>query len=135
MASSAGRPGEMIQGINVTPLVDVVLVLLVVLMVSASYTVSRAVPLELPQAATGETKSSPLSISIDEQGRLFLDARSTTLDELRRHLASSTQLPPSALIAADGHSEYKSVVQVIDVLRQHGVHQFAMNVSPEDLQP
>ena len=47
MGAPAQRQGDLIQGINITPMVDVVLVLLVVLMVTASYTVSKALPMEL----------------------------------------------------------------------------------------
>ena len=54
MAASAQNDDEMITGINVTPLVDVVLVLLIILMVTASYIVSKSIPLELPNAKTGE---------------------------------------------------------------------------------
>ena len=60
MASSSGD--EEIVGINVTPLVDVVLVLLVVLMVTAGYIASRAIPVDLPQAATGETVPQTLAL-------------------------------------------------------------------------
>ena len=50
MAHPVQRPGELIQGINVTPLVDVVLVLLIVLMLSVSYSVSRSLPMQLMRA-------------------------------------------------------------------------------------
>lgn len=134
MAQSQARPGELIASINVTPLVDVVLVLLIVLMVSASYTVSKALPLDLPQASTGESKSLPLTVSIDPQGNLFLQARPITKAELRKAVAAQKQQGSvSALIAADGQAEHRSVVGVIDLLRSEGVTQFAINVAPEDL--
>lgn len=139
MAGSASKPGEMIQGINVTPLVDVVLVLLIVLMVSASYTVSKALPMELPKAATGESESSPLAISVDASGKLFLDGAPHTMESLKSAvLKEKASLEgqgkkPSALIAADGSTAHRSVVGVIDLLRGCGVTKFAINVAPEDL--
>ena len=74
MAASASNDDEMITGINVTPLVDITLVLLVILMVTASYVVSKAIPMELPRGATGEATPTTLSVSIDREGRTYLDA-------------------------------------------------------------
>jgi biopolymer transport protein ExbD len=135
MAQSSSRPGEVITAITVTPLVDVVLVLLIVLMVSASYTVSRAIPMELPKAKSGETKSLPLAVSIDDSGNLFLDGEATNRDELAKqiHERKKREGSVSAMIAADGKTRHRSVVGVIDLLRNEGVTQFAINVAPEDL--
>jgi len=134
MAQSNARPGELIASINVTPLVDVVLVLLIVLMVSASYTVSKSLPMDLPKATTGENKSLPLTVSVDPQGNLYLDARAISKTDLRQAVAARKQQGAvSALIAADGKTQHRSVVGVIDLLRSEGVTQFAINVAPEDL--
>ena len=68
MAAAAHNDDELITGINVTPLVDITLVLLVILMVTASYVVSRAIPMELPKGATAEaTPDHP--VGVDRQGR------------------------------------------------------------------
>ncbi len=134
MAQSSTRPGEVITQINVTPLVDVVLVLLIVLMVSASYTVSKSLPMDLPKASTGESQSLPLAVSIDESGALYLDGKAVDEDELRGRIQSSkSEGSVSAMIAADGRARHRSVVRVIDLLRGEGVTQFAINVAPEDL--
>lgn len=137
MAAPLQRPGELIQGINVTPLVDVVLVLLIVVMVSASHTVSRALPMVLPKASSGEPqKAGPLAISIDAGGTLFLNGVELSKPELRERIrqrpAGEEQ---SAVIAADGAAAHRSVVGVIDLLRGEGVTQFAINVAPEELMP
>ena len=134
MAHNQTRSGELISGINVTPLVDVVLVLLIVLMVSASYTVSQALPMELPKASTGESKSSPLAVSIDKDGGLYLDGKAMSRQQLRGAILDKKRDGQvSALIAADGRTEHRSVVSVIDLLRSTGVTQFAINVAPDDL--
>lgn len=134
MASSQVGRGDMISGINVTPLVDVVLVLLIVLMVTASYTVSKALPMNLPQASTGESQSHPLAISLDEKGLLFLDGTRISREDLSLQVrARKAAGDVSALIAADGLVQHRSVVQVIDLLRIEGVTQFAINVAPSDL--
>ena len=74
MASAALNDDDIITGINVTPLVDVTLVLLVILMVTASYVASRSIPMELPHSATSEGTPTTLTVSIDKEGRTFLDA-------------------------------------------------------------
>lgn len=134
MAGSQARQGEMISGINVTPLVDVVLVLLIVLMVTASYTVSKALPMNLPKASTGESENHPMAISVDEQGKLFLDGSSISRADLQVAVRGRKEAGDvSALIAADGMTEHRSVVKVIDLLRTEGVTKFAINVAPEDI--
>jgi biopolymer transport protein ExbD len=137
MAAPMQRPGELIQGINVTPLVDVVLVLLIILMVTAVHTVSRALPMELPKASTGETnKAAPLAISIDASGALYLDGKALSREELRTQVRKkSREREASALIAADGGAAHRMVVAVIDLLRGEGITRFAINVAPEDLKP
>jgi biopolymer transport protein TolR len=135
MAHTSSQSDETIAGINVTPLVDVVLVLLVVMMVTATYIASRAIPVELPRAASGEATSSPLSISIDREGALFLDGallgETALRTELRARRARLKDL--RAVIAADGAVPHRRVVHVIDLLRQEKIVRFAINVNPEDL--
>jgi biopolymer transport protein ExbD len=133
LPSSSGD--EEIVGINVTPLVDVVLVLLVVLMVTAGYIASRAIPVDLPQAATGESVPQTLALSIDAQGAFYFDGRPTSEPELRSRIASAKRTHPAsrAVIAADGRVRHQRVVRLIDLLRQEHVTEFALDVRPEDL--
>src|SRR3954454_11057807 len=77
---------EMISGINVTPLVDVVLVLLVVLMVTASYLASHAIPVDLPKGATGEATTSVLGVSVTREGAMFLDGVRVDDETFRAHV-------------------------------------------------
>ena len=125
-----------IHDINVTPLVDVVLVLLIILMVTATAIVSRTIPMELPQATTGEQTPTTLAVSIDRDARLFLDAQEVSVDQLRVLVRQARQGNEElrAVIAADGRVPHAEVVRVIDLLRQEQVTKFAINVRPEDLQ-
>ena len=86
MAQAVSNDEELITGINVTPLVDVVLVLLIVLMVTASYMVSKSIPVDLPKGATGENVNRTLAFTITRQGAVLLDG--SALDG-----ATSTCLP------------------------------------------
>jgi biopolymer transport protein ExbD len=135
VAASIANDDELITGINVTPLVDVVLVLLVIMMVTASYVVSRSIPVELPRGATAESVPTTLSVSIAQDGALYLDGQATDRQALRLRIrqAHARDAETRAVIAADGRARHAQVVQVIDLLRQEEVTKFAINVEPEDL--
>jgi biopolymer transport protein ExbD len=135
MAASASSDDDMITGINVTPLVDITLVLLVILMVTASYVVSRAIPVELPKGATGEATPTTLTISIDQAGATFLDAEPITEPALRARIKSAHDADPEtrAVIAADGRTTHSHVIHVIDLLRRENITKFAINVDPEEI--
>jgi len=135
MAANVTSDDEMITGINVTPLVDITLVLLVILMVTASYVVSRAIPMELPKGATGEGTPTTLSVSIDKDGKTFLDAAPIDDAGLRARVRAARAADPEtrAVIAADGRAAHRNVVHVMDLLRREEVTKFAINVDPEDV--
>lgn len=136
MAAAAQRGAdEEIVGINVTPLVDVVLVLLVVLMVTAGYIASKAIPVDLPKAATGETVPQTLALSIDQEGALYLDGKKLPPETIQAKVGAAKRANPSlrAVIAADGRARHHHVVRLIDLLRKEHVTEFALDVRPEDV--
>ena len=135
MAAQAASDDDMITGINVTPLVDITLVLLVILMVTASYVVSRAIPVELPKGATGEATPTTLTVSIDKDGKTFLDAEPIAEPALRARIKTAHDADPEtrAVIAADGRTSHSNVIHVIDLLRRENVTKFAINVDPDDI--
>ncbi|HET9929645.1 MAG TPA: biopolymer transporter ExbD [Polyangiaceae bacterium] len=137
MAHASSHNDEPISGINVTPLVDVVLVLLVVMMVTATYIASRSIPVDLPSGKTGEAAQAPLAISVDKSGALYLDGTKVDEPSLRTRLAAarSKNKELRAVIAADGSVAHRQVVRVIDLLRQEHIVRFGINVNPDDLKP
>src|SRR5690349_24023652 len=87
-----GDDDDLITDINVTPLVDIVLVLLIILMVTASYIVSKTIPMELPRSATGENvPNRTLVVNIDQNGRIHLDDRPVDEVGLRRRARDAYQ--------------------------------------------
>lgn len=133
---SASASDESIVGINVTPLVDVVLVLLVVLMVTATYLASKAIPVDLPTGKTGEASTAPLTVSLTKAGTLYVDGVPCSEAQLREKLAGARRTDPEvrAVIAADGAVAHRQVIRVIDLLRQEHVDHFAINVDADDLE-
>ena len=136
--SLGGDDDDLIVDINVTPLVDVVLVLLIILMVTATAIVSKTLPVELPTAEGETTPTTPttLGITIDESGALFLDREPMTLEELEAAVARAKRNDADvrAILAADGRIRHARVVQIIDLLRRLQVTKFAINVRQSDLE-
>lgn len=131
--SQSENDDDIITAINVTPLVDIVLVLLIVLMVTSSYLVSQSINVELPKAATGETTDTrSLSISIDAEGKLYLDGDAIEAQTLQHRIRDAYQEDAElkAVISADGQVKHARVVFIIDMLRKENVTKFAINTSP-----
>jgi biopolymer transport protein ExbD len=127
------EPGRMIVDINVTPLVDITLVLLIIFMVTASYIVSPAIKVDLPKAASGsaETKST-LSLTLMKDGALYLNGERSNDGLVSKFIADSLPKTPDlqAVIAADKVVPHGDVVHMIDLVKRAGVHRFAINVDP-----
>ena len=125
-----------INEINVTPLVDVMLVLLVIFMVASIYIVKDAIEVDLPKAASaGEALETTLSIVIDREGRLYLNGRPTPDDVIAQACsqASSKDANAQAIIAADQNVKHGDVIRVIDLIRTNGLTRFAINVKATDI--
>jgi biopolymer transport protein ExbD len=127
-----GRRGRgLITEINVTPLVDIMLVLLIIFMVTASYIVRDSLDVKLPEASTGEAqKVSLLAVTIDARGKLGLNGEPTDEKEIRRFIREQRRRGEKveAVIAADKRVAHGRVVRVIDLVRAEGVTKFAINV-------
>ena len=133
MASAATDDDE-ITGINVTPLVDIVLVLLIIFMMTASYTVAPAIRVELPKATTGEpTEQSTLSLVLTREGSIYLNNTRVESDEVRRFIREQRAAGKDlqAVVAADAQVVHGRVVGLIDLIRAEGVSQFALNTEDE----
>lgn len=128
---------DIITAINVTPLVDIVLVLLIILMVTASYIVSKSIPMDLPNAQTGEeNQPRTLTVSINADGQLYVDSEETSWDQLRSQAArfAREESEPRAVIAADRNVSHGEFIRIVDVLRGAGITRYAINVNPQDLE-
>jgi biopolymer transport protein ExbD len=127
--------GGMISDINVTPLVDITLVLLIIFMVTAPMIVNNpSIKVELPKAATGdETLKSTLALTLqrDPAGGYTLYANGEKTDEPRVRTMIPEMLQKNkdlqAIIAADKGIAYGDVVHIVDLVKALGVHKFALN--------
>ncbi len=130
MAAPAQNGDDEIGGINVTPFVDIALVLLIIFMVTAKYIVSQQIPVDLPQAASSTSAAEVrlASVSIDREQRVYLDGRATTEPELRAELQRRWEGDHDlrAVIAADRGVPHGRVIEVIDLVRLAGITKFAI---------
>jgi biopolymer transport protein ExbD len=125
--------GQMIVGINVTPLVDITLVLLIIFMVTASYIVNPAIKVDLPKAASGsEQTKTTLALTIAKDGVVYLNGERTTDAGIVQYIGGELPKNPDlqAIIAADKVVPHGDVIHVIDLVKRSGVHRFALNVDP-----
>jgi biopolymer transport protein ExbD len=128
-ASSRGRGG--IVGINVTPMVDIVLVLLVIMMVSATYIVSQSLQVELPKTGTSDDSvSSPATVTLTKDGARYFNGERVSEAQLRQQLAAvyAKNNDLDLIVSADADASHGAVVHVIDLAKAIGIAKFAINV-------
>lgn len=134
MASSDSDDEDgIISGINVTPLVDVTLVLLVVFMVTAKIIVSQGMPMDLPKAASGEEVQNVFSVELTLDGKTRVDSMAVDADDSVLELAKQARAKNKdirAVIRADKKVEHGRVIRVMDLLKQAGVARLAFAVTP-----
>ncbi len=137
MAARQGNGDEPITQINVTPLVDIMLVLLIIFMVTAEFISTPVIKVDLPQAAANDGPApSDFSLTLTAAGEMFVNGEPVDeggflkrLDELVRASAAG----PRLLIHADRAVTHGEVIRVIGLARKHGVERFAIDVSaPEE---
>ncbi len=123
---------DLITGINVTPLVDITLVLLIIFMVTATFIVAPSIPVQLPRATTGEPSPvTNIAVVIVSSGELFLNGNLVTEEELRSFIRDNRSQEMNAIISADRDVRHGAVVHIIDLLREEGIKKFAINVEGE----
>jgi len=135
MAGGASREADdAITGINVTPLVDITLVLLIIFMVTAKIIVSQAIPLDLPKASQGTSDVQVIfSIILAADGRAMVDSKPIATDEAILALAEDAHRKNPdvrAVIKADAAVPHGRVIHVLDLLKQGHVSRIAFGVTP-----
>lgn len=135
MGAANGRStGGAITNINVTPLVDITLVLLIIFMVTAKLIVSQpALPVDLPIASTGHEVQQVLSIVLDVGGKAQVNGATLAGDDEvlpRARTAAVTNRELRVVINADQKVPHGRVMHILDLLRQAGVSHVAFGVEP-----
>jgi biopolymer transport protein TolR len=130
---SPQRSGTTISQINVTPLVDVMLVLLVIFMVTAPI-IQQGVQINLPQAKAAAIGGSedPLVVSIAKNGKIYLNDNSMDLDELSEKLRAirNIKADKEVYLRADQDVRYGIVMKTIAAIKQAGIEKLGMVTRP-----
>jgi biopolymer transport protein ExbD len=127
---------DLVTGVNITPIVDVALVLLIVFLVTSSLIVSRSIQVEVPRAATGvETGVGLLALVVAASGEIYVNGQPARLEDVPRAVAEARRrLEPgqklTGFVSADVSAPYGRFAQVVDVLRQEGVVDIALDTKP-----
>ncbi|WP_437805037.1 ExbD/TolR family protein [Sorangium sp. So ce1078] len=132
-ATSRNDDDDMISGINVTPLVDITLVLLIIFMVTAKIIVSQSLPLDLPKAAQGQEVQLVFGLELHANGDTFADGKKLAGEDAILPIAREAQAKNPelrAVIRADTTVPHGRVIRALDLLKQAGVSKIAFGVTP-----
>ncbi|HHH30313.1 MAG TPA: biopolymer transporter ExbD [Polyangiaceae bacterium] len=133
MAAASDDEEGIISAINVTPLVDITLVLLIIMMVTAKIIVSSSLPLDLPKAAKGESVQLVFGLELHSNGDMVVDGKRVPDDKAVLGLAKTAlEKNPQlrAVIRADKTVQHGRIIRVLDLLKQAGVSKIAFGVTP-----
>ena len=122
-------PKKRTGGINITPFVDVLLVVLVIFILTSNATIP-GIQVNLPKASSTIALEKPKTkaITVDNTGQIFLDAYPVTLAELEQRLRTEKALSPDfpVIVRGDAAVQYAKVVEVLDLLRRIELNQVGL---------
>ncbi len=122
--------------LDMTPLIDVVFLLLIFFMLSTSLSVSPGIKVDLPKSSAAEVrkKKVTLQVAIEPSGRIFLGGKKLSLDDLRKKFAAVSKKSSDALVVieADRKVYHGLVVKVMDAAKTAGLNKLAIATQPED---
>jgi biopolymer transport protein ExbD len=128
MAKSQSTDTE-ISDINIVPLVDIILVVLIIFMITSQAQKQNQIDMNLPEASFSDKKSElPISISVNKSREIFINQKLTDLNELRGQLGSELNRNPeiSAVVSADKDLDYGYVITVLDIAKSAGVKELSV---------
>lgn len=132
---SSIEEGTEVIDINITPLIDIVFLLLIFFMVSTTFVESQGVQVKLPQASSAATTDSKedVIVSIKKDGSIFIDEKPVALSNLKSVFRKATQggKEPTLIVRADQASQHGKVVSVMDAAHSEGIKRIAIATTPE----
>ena len=129
--SSLHDDDDALAAINIVPFVDVVLVLLIIFMLTATAIARASMEVKLPKAATGGSRvSSTLNLVYNKAGNLLVNGEQKSFDEAAAIIKQEAALDAKtqAVISADKSNPYGDVVALIDLIKLGGIKTFALNI-------
>lgn len=119
---------------NLVPFIDIMLVLLVIVLTTASFINTSRIQVNVPKVSDGSNKqnmqSKPITIAIDEQGRYYLNDKLHTLETLKQTI-KNYDASTSVIINGDSQSNLNSFVQMMDIIQAQGLKDLYIVVEEE----
>lgn len=135
-AKTGSNDNETIAEINIVPLVDIVLVVLIIFMVAAPLVMQPKIDISLPKSSSTDLDKSkkPLKIVVGSEGELFVNNRSVSLDELKTESQVQVQMNPevSAILVADKKVTLEMVTSIIDTVKSQGLKKIAFSIQKKN---
>lgn len=132
MGAKGGNDTETIAEINIVPLVDIVLVVLIIFMVAAPLVMQPKIDISLPKSSSTDIDKSkkPLKIVVGNKGEIFIGQKQLSLDELRAESLSEVQKNPeiNAILVADKAVTLEMVTDIIDAVKSQGLKKVAFSI-------
>ena len=132
MAGGGGNQNEILTEINVVPLVDIILVVLIIFMVAAPLVMQPKIDISLPKSSSTDIDKTkkPLKITVGKEGELFIDGNASSLDALRSESAKRAAQNPdtSAILVADKAVTLEMITEIIDAVKSNGLKKVAFSI-------
>lgn len=122
---------EPIAAINIVPLVDIILVVLIIFMVTAPLVLKPVIDVNLPKASSGEeSPPAPLNVAVGRDGRLAVNGQTATMDQLAAMAAQAVSEKPdtAAILQADKTVTLETLTAIIDIIKTAGVKKVAFSI-------
>lgn len=127
----SGSEDEPISQINVVPLVDIILVVLIIFMVTAPLVLKPSIDINLPKASTGdESPATPLNITVARDGQIMLNGKTSSIEDIAVYATQLVQAQPetAAILAADKDVTLERLTEIIDIVKKSGVKKVAFSI-------
>jgi biopolymer transport protein TolR len=130
MSAQSGDDDE-ISSINITPMVDVILVLLVIFMVTANFLKKESININLPKVQAADPNvAQSVQVAITRDGKILLEGQGTTEDKLFSSLQRDSKFRPNMrlTLSADENLSYGTITKLMGLIRKAGVTRIALSV-------
>lgn len=121
---------EILSEINVTPLIDIMLVLLIIFMVTSSLSLESGLDIDLPETVSKTTPkdASAVLVSLDEKGRILVQGVAVTMESLKDSISAAIKDAGSSLVVFEGdkNSTLESTIRIMDLAKAAGAEKFAI---------
>ena len=123
-----------ISEINMTPFVDIILVVLIIFMATATFIVEGKIPISLPKAKTGEKSKKTerkIVITIKEDGTYYLNDKRVSLPQLKEELKKLKTEKSFVILRSDKNTTFQNFVSIIDICREAGIDQYMIETKQD----